>query len=170
MFGFFSLKRYDVELSPPIKGRITDNGQPVVEVQVVRKLFYSGYKKEPIFDYTQTNNNGEFKFDSKVIKSSAPGQIFSQDAPILQEVSINNNENTYCLWRISKGTKSQPILDEMMLNLNADLTNKELHHEVDLSKHGGRYNQPVISICYLKSELIKTYYEDEIIENHNELK
>ncbi|WP_279386867.1 hypothetical protein [Shewanella frigidimarina] len=38
MFGF--LKRYEVELSAPVKGRITHNGIPVSGMEVVRELSY----------------------------------------------------------------------------------------------------------------------------------
>ncbi|WP_426359652.1 DUF6795 domain-containing protein [Pseudocolwellia sp. HL-MZ19] len=68
MFSFF--KKTKVQLSPFVKGRITDNGQPLPGLEVVRELFYSGYDKEnAIIDYALTNTNGEFSFDEKIVKS-----------------------------------------------------------------------------------------------------
>ncbi|MBO1896014.1 hypothetical protein HNW13_009550 [Shewanella sp. BF02_Schw] len=79
MFGF--LKRYEVELSAPVKGRIIKNGIPISGMEIVRELSYGGYDKgEPVIDYTLTDTNGEFSFKEIKVKSNAPGNIFGQDA------------------------------------------------------------------------------------------
>ncbi|QUX93678.1 hypothetical protein CYL31_20695 [Marinomonas sp. A3A] len=174
MVSFFGLKRYDVELSPPVKGRITDNGKPVAGIEVERRLFYSGYSKEAIFDYATTNADGEFSFEEKIVKSRAPGDIFGQNALIFQDISIKNklsyDNEPYWIWLIRKDFSPYSKLNNLMLNLNADLKNKEVQHEIDLSKNGGMYNQPIVSICYFKDELITTYYNSKIIKSYEEIK
>lgn len=176
MVSFFGLKRYDVELSPPVKGRITDNGEPVAGIEIERRLFYSGYSKEAILDYTKTNAIGEFEFDERIVKSRAPGDIFGQNALIFQDISIKSKpfktdkDEPYWIWLIRKDFSSHPKLNELMLNLNADLQNKEVQHEIDLSKNGGMYNQPIVSICYFTDELITTYYNNKIIDSYEEIK
>ncbi len=157
MFGFF--KKTEVQLSPPVKGRITDAGKPLSGVEVVRELFYSGYDKEnAIIDYALTNTNGEFSFDEKIIKSRSPNDIFGQDFLISQEVYIKKDisirkdeeDKYYWLWLTNKSWPSIPKLNDLMLQLNADLQNKEVQHDMDLSQYGGLPNQVVLSICYLQ--------------------
>ena len=117
MFGFF--KRTEVQLSPPVKGRITNNGKPLAGVEVVRDLFYEGYDKEnSVIDYALTNINGEFSFNEKIIKSRYPGDIFGENLPVSQQIYIqkdtheqlNEEDRYYWLWRINKNWKSFPIL------------------------------------------------------------
>ncbi|MBJ7556035.1 DUF6795 domain-containing protein [Marinomonas spartinae] len=178
MVSFFGLKRYDVELSPPVKGRITDNGEPVVGAEVVRELFYAGYdKKNALFDYSTTNDNGEFEFDEKIVKSRSPGDIFGQNSMVFQDIYIekkteklSDEDKYYWLWCTRKSWPSEDQLNKLMLHLEADLQNKEIQHEVDLSKNGGRSDQPIISLCYFKDESIKSYYKSKVVENYNELK
>ena len=179
VFGF--LKRYDVELSAPVKGRITHNGIAVSGMEVVRELSYGGYDKgEPIIDYALTDTNGEFSFKEVKVKSNAPGNIFGQDARLKQNIFIkkdldeikDDGEDSYWLWRISKNWVSVPYLNQYLMQLNADLQNEELQYEVDLTQFGLIRDQPVISICYWKGELFSTYYGDtlEEVENFDDLK
>ncbi|MDO6466097.1 DUF6795 domain-containing protein [Pseudoalteromonas carrageenovora] len=159
MFGFF--KRYDVELSPEVKGRVTDKGKILSGTEVMRKLYYEGYDKSPVTDYALTNNHGEFSFDQLIIKSKAPGNIFGQDYLIRQEITIKNNskDNTnndgyYWLWVMSKGWRSVPPVNDLLLNLNADLQNEEIQYDLDISHYGGSRYQPLITICNLDENTI----------------
>ncbi|MCL1150068.1 DUF6795 domain-containing protein [Shewanella ulleungensis] len=179
VFGF--MKRYEVELSAPVKGRITHNGIPVSGMEIIRELSYGGYDKgKPIIDYALTDTNGEFSFNEVKVKSNAPGNIFGQNARLKQHIFIkkdrdeikNDGDASYWLWRISKNWVSVPYLNQYLMQLNADLQNKELQYEVDLTQFGLIRDQPVVSICYWKDELFSTYYGDNLdeIESFDDLK
>ena len=56
-----------------------------------------------------------------------------------------------------------------MLQLNADLQNKEVQHDMDLSQYGGLPNQVVLSICYLQGDLIITDYNDKMVNSYSEI-
>jgi len=161
MFGFF--KRYDVELSPPVQGRITNNGKPISGLQVERSIIYEGYDNgEPQIDYALTNTNGEFSFQEIIVKSRLPGDIFGQNMQVSQEIIVdkdpsNSPDDVYIIWSINKSWEPISIFTNLLMNLNTDLTNKELLHEIDASSFGGRKNQPVISICYFQDRLISSY-------------
>jgi hypothetical protein len=178
VFGF--LKRYEVELSAPVQGRITNNGIPISGAEVVRELSYGGYDKgDPIIDYALTDTNGEFSFKEVKVKSNAPGNIFGQDARLRQEIYIkkepdeikDEEDKYYWLWLISKNWISVPYLNKFLLELNADLNNKEVQHEIDLTQFGLIRDQPIISICYWEDELITTYYGESmnVVTNFNDL-
>ncbi|WP_394496529.1 DUF6795 domain-containing protein [Shewanella sp. ENK2] len=166
-------KKYEVELSAPVKGRITNHGEPVSGLEVVRELSYGGHNKgKPIIEHALTDVNGEFSFNEKKIRSNAPGNIFGQDARLRQEIYIKKDsevikgedDNYYWLWLISKNWMSVPYLNSFLLQLNADLTNKEIHYEADLSKFDLRSSQPLASICYWKDELLTSFYGEELEE------
>lgn len=42
---FWPFKKYDVEMSPEVRGVIKLDGKPQVGLTVHRELFYEGYKK-----------------------------------------------------------------------------------------------------------------------------
>ncbi len=170
MFGFF--KKTEVQLSPPVKGRITDNGKPLSGVEIVRELFYSGYDKEnSLIDYALTNTNGEFSFDEKIIKSRSPNDIFGQNLPVSQEIYIKKEatDDMYLLWGASKHWRSAPPLNNLMLQLNADLLNKEVDQMVNTSGYNTRNEQLVTTICHWENENITTYYNNEVITNYDEI-
>lgn len=153
-FGFF--KSYDVEFSSEVKGRITNEGKALSGVEVMRKLYYEGYEKSPVTDYALTNTHGEFSFDQSVIQSKAPGNIFGQDYLIRQEITIKkdvkdvrneSDDGYYWLWVMSKGWKSVPPVNNLLLNLHADLQNEEIQYDLDISQYGGSQYQPMITIC-----------------------
>ena len=171
MFGFF--KKTEVQLSPPVKGRITDKGQPLSGVEVVRELFYSGYdKKNPIIDYALTNTQGEFSFDEIVVKSRSPSDIFGQNIPVSQEIYIKkeaNEDDMFLLWGASKHWRSSPPLNNLMLQLNADLQNKEVDQMVDTTGYNTRNEQLVTTICHWENDKVTTYYNNEVIRSYEEI-
>lgn len=58
---FWPFKKYDVEMSPEVRGVIKLDGKPQVGLTVHRELFYEGYKKgKTLKDEAQTNELGEF--------------------------------------------------------------------------------------------------------------
>jgi len=169
MFGFF--KRYTVEMSPEVRGRITDGGKPVVGIQVARSLSYDGYQNgNEQLQHTLTNENGDFSFTAVTIKSRMPGDIFGQNNRIKQSVYIKQKDVTSSLWFTRKDWAPSQTLSKLMLELNADVNNKELHYEIDTTSFGGVPAQVVISICHWKGGFIKTYYENELITSFQEIK
>jgi len=162
MFVYF--KRHTVEMSPEVRGRITDEGKPVVGIQVARSLSYEGYQdgKEQL-QHTLTDESGSFSFEPMIIKSRQPGDIFGQNLQVQQIIYIERGENLYRLWNTSKLWEPIKPLSDLLVQLTGDLQNKEVQHLIDTSNHGGRARQSVSSICYWQSELISTYYDNELI-------
>lgn len=172
MFGLF--KRYDVEMSPQVRGRITDGGQAVAGIQVARSVMYEGYDKgKEQLEHTITDEDGRFSFAEKIIKSRMPGDIFGQNMPVKQAVYIERSKDLYSLWSASKSWGAVKPLSDLLLQLNCDLKSKELHHEIDASNYGGRPHHVVISICHWQGELIDTYYKnenDELVSFYDDIK
>lgn len=161
MFGL--LKSYEVELSPDVKGRITNEGKALSGVEVTRKLYYKGYEKSPITDFALTNTRGEFSFDEVVVESKAPGNMIGQDYLVTQEITIkkglkdpSDETDDYWLWAMSKSWKSVPPVNKLLLNLNADLQNEETQYDLDISQYGGPRHEPVVSICDLDENIVSS--------------
>ncbi|XQW83534.1 DUF6795 domain-containing protein [Thalassotalea piscium] len=168
MFGFF--KRHTVEMSPEVRGRITDGGKPVVGMQVARSLSYEGYEKgKEQLEYTFTNENGEFTFQPMIIKSRMPGDIFGQNMRVKQSVYVERGDDLYSLWFTRKAWDPIQPMSDLLLQLNGDLQNKKVQHQIDTTKFGGLPAQVVISICHWEGELISTYYNNELITSYDEI-
>ncbi|WP_076419762.1 DUF6795 domain-containing protein [Colwellia sp. UCD-KL20] len=168
MFGFF--KRHTVEMSPEVRGRITDDGKPVVGMQVARSLSYEGYEKgKEQLEHTFTNENGEFTFQPMIVKSRMPGDIFGQNMLVKQSVYVERGDDLYSLWFTRKPWDPIQPMSDLLLQLNADLQNKEVQHQLDTTDFGGMPSQGVISICYWQGELISTYYNNKLITSYAEI-
>ncbi|PMG41181.1 hypothetical protein BCU91_11090 [Shewanella sp. 10N.286.52.B9] len=168
MFGFF--KRHTVEMSPEVRGRITDGGEPVVGMQVARSLSYEGYEKgKEQLEHTFTNENGEFTFQPMIVKSRMPGDIFGQNQLVMQIVYVERGDKLYRLWGTRKVWEPMPPMSDLLLQLNGDLQNKEVQHLIDTSSYGGMERQNVSTICYWQGELISTYYNNELITSYAEV-
>jgi len=169
MFVYF--KRHTVEMSPEVRGRITDEGKPVVGIQVARSLSYEGYQdgKEQL-QHTLTNENGDFSFPAVTIKSRMPGDIFGQNMLVKQSVYVEQNENLFSLWFTRKMWFPIEPMSNLLLKLHAELANKEVQYEIDATRFGGMSTQAVTSICHWKGEFIKTYYESELITSFQRIK
>jgi len=168
MFGFF--KRHTVEMSPEVRGRITDGGNPVVGIQVARSLSYEGYQggKEQL-EHTLTNENGDFSFPAITIKSRMPGDIFGQNMLVKQSVYVEKGDNLFSLWFTRKVWFPIEQMSNLLLKLDADLTNKEVQYEIDTTRFGGMSTQAVTSICHWKEEYMTTYYNNEFISSFEEI-
>lgn len=167
---FDLLKSYTVEMSPEVSGRITDGGKPLSGVQVARSLSYDGYKDgKRQLEHTITNKNGEFSFTKMLIKSRKPGNIFGQNMPVMQAIYVERDDNLYQIWFTSKVWEPVKPLSDLLVELNADLQNKEIHHEVDTREVGGMRSQVVISICYFQGSQITSYYGDLQISSYEDI-
>ncbi len=121
MFGF--LKNYDIEMSPDVEGRLTNNGEPVVGVAVTRSLDYSDGTSK--VDTTRTDSDGKFGFPAVTIQSGRPGSIFGVDT-IHQFIETTHQQSTVKLWgsRLS-GIKMPTEYAEKLASLNCDLSSEE---------------------------------------------
>jgi hypothetical protein len=168
MFGFF--KRHTVEMSPEVRGRITDGGKPVVGMQVARSLSYEGYEKgKEQLEHTFTDESGTFSFEPMIIKSRMPGDIFGQNMLVMQIVYVERGDKLYRLWNTRKVWDPIPLMSDLLLQLNGDLQNKKVKHQLDTTKFGGVPAQVVGSICHWQGELISTYYKNELISSYEEI-
>lgn len=168
MFGLF--KRHSVEMSPEVRGRISDGGNPVVGIRVARSLVYEGYEKgKEQLEHVITDESGAFYFEPMVIKSRMPGDIFGQNIPVKQVIYIERGEHLYRLWNTSKVWEPIKPLSDLLIQLNCDLQDKQVQHLIDTSSYGGRVQQSVSSICHWQGDLISTYYDNELISSYDEI-
>ena len=157
-------------MSPEVRGRITDGGKPLVGIQVTSSLVYSGFQKgKEQMEHTIIDNDGRFAFDSLIIKSRYPGDIFGQNMPVLQAVFVERGEQLYSLWSTSKSWRPIQPLSDLMLQLECDLQNKEVQHLINALEYDGSSRENVISICHWQGELISTYYNNELISSYDEI-
>ncbi|WDE11271.1 DUF6795 domain-containing protein [Thalassomonas haliotis] len=169
MFGIF--KRYDIEMSPEVRGRITDGGKPVVGMQVARSLSYEGYQKgKEQLEHTITDTDGRFSFKPLMVKSRLPGDLFGQNMLIWQAVYVERSEQLYHLWSTHKIWHPVKPLSDLLVQLECDLQDKKVQHEINASDFGGMSSQIVGSICHWQGEQISTYYNNELISSYDEIK
>ncbi len=164
---FWPFKKYDVEMSPEIRGVIKLDGVPQAGLTVYRELFYEGYKGgKEISDSTITNKQGEFQFSEFVTRSRYPGDIFGQSLPIIQEIYTKRGENEVHLWRAAKSTDVVPLLSELLINLDCDLNSEERSYDLKDLKTGKSIHVPLSSICRWQG--IDGHTQEELINLANE--
>lgn len=140
MFDF--LKRYDVHLSPEVRGKITFEGTPMADLEVYRTLYYG---KEYI-DKTLTDSEGAFHFPAKDIKSGLPGKLLDETR-VRQVVGVHYEGDNYLLWyTVLGGITPRGNLAEKLGSLACELTTPEKEHVFE------NYEKPsfphgVFSIC-----------------------
>ena len=142
MFGLFA-KKYDVHLSPAVNGRVTNNGQPVAGLTLKRALKYG----DLYTDEATTDNNGEFHFAERNIRSRLPGGAFTGDTKVIQSIMAIHQGQEYAIWYTSQiGLTPNQALTRRLLLLHCDLTVAEAKFyfksmETDVLSH------TVVSIC-----------------------
>lgn len=163
---FWPFKKYDVEMSPEVRGVIKLDGVPLSGLTVYRELFYEGYKDgKKISDEAITNAKGEFQFPEFVIRSRAPKDIFGQSFLIAQYIYTKFEEKDIYIWRVSKFAQKIPIASELMLNLNCDLTQEEMHYDLKDPKTGEKIYFPLTSICHWKGQ--RGHTKKELLQQAN---
>jgi len=121
MFGIF--KKYDVHLSPEVNGVITNQGKPIVGLEVFRGLTYGDDKE--LVDKTVTDSEGRFSFAEKNIRSRKPGSMFDESS-IRQTIDVDYQDKKYILWYTDAiGIKPNRALTERLEKLTCDLTNTQ---------------------------------------------
>ncbi len=121
MFGF--LKNYDIEMSPEVKGRLTDAGNPVAGVTITRSLRYSDGTERS--DQTQTDGQGQFEFPAVTIQSGRPGSMFGVDH-INQRLEASTRGQELVLWSsLFSGIKMPQEYKEKLSTLNCDVNDPQ---------------------------------------------
>jgi len=168
---FWPFKRYEVEMSPRVTGRIANRGEPVVGLTVTRDLYYQGYKKgENQSHSVKTDQSGRFQFEQVLVSSRYPGDIFGQNFPVVQRITAYDGERELNLWATSKTVAPLTTISRLLSSLKCDLNAPEYHHEMNLQSEGGRRRQPIMSICLWEGEQMRTYLKDEATNSYIELK
>lgn len=140
MFGWF--KRYDVHLSPEVKGQLTDSGKPLKGILITRELHYG----KSYNDETRTDQNGNFSFPSRHIRSSLPGRPLTE-ARVIQFIHAHINDKTFLLWQAATGNINVPkAFREHLSHLNCEISDPEITHHLHNYEHP-RFDHNIGSIC-----------------------
>lgn len=163
---FWPFKKYDVEMSPEIRGVITLGGIPQVGLTVYRELYYEGYKNgKTLKDETRTDEKGEFSFSPITTRSRMPGDIFGGSLKVYQHVYVdyqNEKKEIWGAWVPPEGVNS---LSWMLMNIDCEISNEKRIHEVDISPEGA-IRIPVHSVCDWNVQRINTYLYDKSTDTH----
>ncbi len=158
---FWPFKKYDVEMSPEVRGVIKLDGVPQIGLTVYRELYYEGYKKgKTLTDEAQTNERGEFSFERITVRSVAPGDIFGGSLKVHQKMSLTHNGEQKKLWGAWSPPDGRKPLVSMLSDINCELTNVERIHEVEIAPEKGAPIS-VYSVCDWNHERVTTYLYDE---------
>ncbi|WP_052749022.1 DUF6795 domain-containing protein [Arsukibacterium ikkense] len=132
VFDWF--KRTEIKWSPEIHGVITEQGKPVTDQEVKRRLYYEGKEQ---FDTTTTDANGQFHFPQKTRKVrrvmfdvSVAMELYVTNYPTANEDDLvfrvaNLNHLNYQALDL--------ILSEMQCELAAPTKNEQLKYLEDLN-------------------------------------
>lgn len=140
MFDFF--KRYDVHLSPEVRGRVTLEGKPLSGLEVYRTLDYG---KEYVHT-VETDSDGQFGFPEMNIKSNRPGRLFDETR-VRQVIGLFYEGENYLLWyTVPGGITPRKTLSAKLRTLNCELTVPEMEHVFQNHEHPS-FPHGVFSIC-----------------------
>ncbi|MPW29308.1 hypothetical protein F9L16_09885 [Agarivorans sp. B2Z047] len=173
VFGIGIIKQ-DVEMSPEIKGRLTENGKPIVGATIARTIVYEGYKKgQEQLQHTVTDDEGRFSFPKMTVKSRYPKDIFGQNALVGMGVYYENKDTLYQIWHSSSSWQAlrAPIPD-LLLQLDCDLNNKKITYVIDttdLNSEQYKVEQLASSICYFINDKATAYLNDEVINSFDDI-
>ena len=144
MFDFFK-KKYDVHLSPEVRGTVKLNGKPMPGLLVLRELDYIG-----VYEKTQkakTDEQGRFSFPEKNVRATEPGSIFHEPR-IWNVVHVRYNDEEYYLWHGVTGSL-EPVKgkSDKLLQLNCDLIDSLEIIDIDNIEYPNRRPHAIKSIC-----------------------
>lgn len=140
MFGI--PKKENVHLTPAVNGRVTLNGQPLSNLEVIYSLTYGDEHKLS----ARTDEQGYFSFPEKVIESNLPSKLFDETR-VFQEIFVEWNNQNYTLWyTVLPGITSEKVVEEKLAKLECDLTHPEKEYHFD-RQDGTDFTQGVFSIC-----------------------
>ena len=144
MFDFFK-KKYDVHLSPEVRGSVKLDGKPVAGLIVLRELDYIGvYEKT---QKTKTDEQGRFSFSEKNVSAVEPGSIFHEPR-IWNVVHVFYNGEEYYLWQgVTDSLESVKDEREKLLRLNCDLSNSLEIIDIENTEDPNKRPHAIKSIC-----------------------
>lgn len=143
MFGFFK-KKYDIHLSPEVRGSIKLNGKPMAGLLVSREVAYiRDYEKT---ETTVTDEQGQFSFPERSTRSTKPGSMFHEPS-LLNIVKVTYGDQEYQLWwDISSSIEPAKGKSEKLLQLNCDL--KDSLEDIEFENiEDPRWPHLIASIC-----------------------
>lgn len=115
-----------MHLCPEVKGRVTLEGKPLINQKIERSLTL----EDDELDFVYTDDEGNFSFTAKSLKSKLPGNIFYQTV-VRIIIDMEYNDEIYNLWYgYQHGLKTPVEFKKHLLKLNADLSTKEQDHHL----------------------------------------
>jgi hypothetical protein len=136
------LKRYDVELSPTVEGRLTESGTPLEDVRITRELHYG----KSYIDETYSDEQGRFSFPPKTIQSRLPGRPLSE-ARTIQVIVAHTNKEDLLLWQAATDALEIPeTLRNYLSQLTCDVQNPQRTHHLPNKEHPN-FPHNIGSIC-----------------------
>ncbi|TMP16872.1 hypothetical protein CWC02_13210 [Pseudoalteromonas sp. S2721] len=137
------LLKYKIELCPEVKGKLTKNGEPLVNQLIERCLTY----EEEFIDSTYTDESDYFSFPAKYLKSRKPGSIFHE--PVVRVIiDLERGGEVYLLWfGNQRGLKNTTEFKKHLSCLNADLNSTEKNHHFVNTDSQFYEKHNILSIC-----------------------
>lgn len=141
--GMFGLgKKYDVELFPPVQGRILLDGEALSGVTVIREATYDNSDIQE----ARTDEEGRFSFPEWLVKSRTPGKPFVEDR-LRQVIIAEHQGHKYVLWYYVTGrTSGEAVVAEKLQALDCDLRDEETDHHFQKAENPD-FTHNVSSIC-----------------------
>ena len=137
------LKKYTVELSPEVQGRLLNEKVPIPNYEINRCLIYGD---EEFLDKVSTDLQGNFKFEKKAIKSNLPGNIF-HEPKVQMYITTEFNGDTHLLWFSNQdGININPLYVNYLNSMHADLSQKEESFWIDEPQNPEK-SYKIYSIC-----------------------
>ena len=127
MFGF--LKKHDFILSVPINGQLLENGKPLANTSVFKSFTFD----EEYLEETKTDENGNFSFSEKVIKTSKPSNMFDNGS-LIQHIYIKSDKaEDRVIWFARLGLhKQSTTLNGYLNNLVCDVAKEPQTYDIPI--------------------------------------
>ncbi len=150
MFGLFE-KAVDVEVFPAVSGRVTLHGKPLAGLKLRRGYLYVSVTEEGVWDKTVTDESGQFSFPEIKIQSKHPTHAFSTNI-IQQVIQVHDDKypeyNEIYLWSTnSTGIKHNKFFIQRLSQLNCDLSDEVIYHQIIDEQYKGAIRFEIDSIC-----------------------
>ncbi|GAA78136.1 MULTISPECIES: DUF6795 domain-containing protein [Pseudoalteromonas] len=125
MFGFS--KKQDFTLSVPISGQLLNDGKPLANITIFKSFTFG----DEYLDETTSDDNGNFSFPERVIKTSKPANMFDNGS-LIQHIYIKkDNSKDIVLWFARIGLhKQSKTLNEYLNNLVCDIAKEPQTYDI----------------------------------------
>ncbi len=160
------LRGTEIQWSPEIHGVVTEQGKPVINKQVKRRLYYDGKER---YDSATTDDSGHFYFPQKTLKVrrvlfdvSIALELYVVDYPIKSEEDQ--------VFRLSTlNDLEYKSLDLIMSNIHCELTAEAKVDELKNLEIPGNSAPNIRSKCTFAHADIALYSDEEIEQQRLEL-